>query len=273
MTMAKGTRSRLTWGLVVVVVALCWVLSLLGPLSWFIPLLMAFALVRLYVRKEWLALAATIFGNPLSVFFAGGLSDYMQGAPSLHYMGLRELEFYNVDRETRCFRRSGGCVIHSNEWVSQLPHNLALQVASKILGPPSRSYDGPYPDKEKSLGLVDSSPALDINLLRKGVIRTGDLTIQLDPEMIGEFGSMFGMFDIVDSVPLEDESGFRAQAVLSESRCLVLRLTEIDGAAGHDQDFVILIDRRNMRPFAYYCNKGRAFFRVPRVRYLAEDSR
>ena len=182
------------------------------------------------------------------------------------------MEFYNVDRETRCFRQTGGCVSHSNEWVFQMPHNLALRVAAKIFGPPARSYDGPYPSKEEALGLVASGSALDISLLRKGEVRVGKQMIQLEPEMVRELGFTFMMMPIADSEPTYDDEGFRAQAILYQGRCLILRLIDMSMGLGDEMDCLILIDARVRRPFAYYPIKGHQFPHSPRVRYLPENS-
>lgn len=271
---ARECRSAVSWGVVVViVVVLCWLLSILGPLSLLIVPIFGFAWIRAALCKAWVPLVVMVCANPFVVFFVHGFVDYSEGAPRLLSMGLPRMEFYNVDRETRCFRQTGGCVSHSNEWVFQMPHNLALRVAAEIFGPPARSYDGPYPSKEEALGLVASGSALDISLLRKGEVRVGKQMIQLDPEMVRELGFTFMMMPIADSEPADDDEGFHAQAVLYQDRCLILRFADRGIGSDDETDCLVLIDTRARRPFAYYPIKGRGFPHSPRVQYLPEDSR
>jgi hypothetical protein len=99
------------WAFAVVVVILCWVLSLLSILSWLILPLLGYAVLRVVRRSAWGPLVLLLLVNPLGIWFFHGMVDYAKGAPRLHYMGLPEMEFYNLDRETRCFRETGGCVI------------------------------------------------------------------------------------------------------------------------------------------------------------------
>lgn len=224
------------------------------------------------VRKAWLALTATILINPLCVFFAGGLVDYMGGAPKLRYMGLPRMEFFNVDRETRCFHGTGGCLVSGNEWLFQGCHNLGVYLAAKLFGPPSRSYDGPYPSRDEAFGLVASSPDLDIHLLCKGEIHVGNRMIQLDPKMMPELVPAYMMISSAGPEPSDDDLGFRAQAVFYQDRCLILRFADRGMGLGDETDCLVLIDARVRRPFAYYPIKGRRFPHSTRVQYLPEHS-
>lgn len=251
---------------------LCWVLSFLGPLSFLIFFILGFSVIRAIYRKAWLPLILLIAANPFAFFFVGGVVDYAKGSPMLRGMGLPGSEYHNIDPKTRCMRRSGGCVIRGHEWVSNGFHNLGVRMAVAVCGYPSRSYDGPYPSKEQALQRISNAPDLPLKEFRKGEIRFGDRLIRLDPSFVPEWGRMFGMFELMED--MEEEAGFEihAKAVLFEGRCLILRLTQPQGG-GETQEFIILLDTRNLRPFAYYHISGDSYFRFPRVQYLPRSSR
>lgn len=176
-------------------------------------------------------------------------------------------ESFNIDPQTRCIRRSGGCLIYGHEWVYIAPHNLAILVTTKIFGPPSGSYDGPYPSREQALELTTHTPDLSLEDLQMGKIKTANRLIQLDPSMIQDFAMTFGMFELSIDSPPEPDSGIIAKAVLVENRCLILRLTQSATPTTDKQDFIVLMDIRNERPFAYYRIADSPSSRVPRIQY------
>lgn len=263
------------WRHAIAMLLLCWALSFLGPLSYLIFFILGFAVVRAIYRKAWFPLILLIAANPLAFFFAGGIADYAKGTPTLRGMGLPGSEYHNIDPKTRCMRRSGGCLISGHEWVSQGFHNLGVRTAVAVFGYPARSYDGPYPSKEQALREISNAPDLPLKEFRKGEIRLGGRLIRIDPSFVPDWGRMFGMFELMEEMEgFEEEPGFeiRAKAVLFESRCLILRLAQPQGGR-ETQDFIILLDTRNLRPFAYYQISGDSGFRFPRVQYLPNSSR
>ncbi len=215
--------------------------------------------------------------NPLTVFFIGGMVDYAKGAPRLHYMGLPGMEFFNPDPITRCYRETGGCLVMENEWVWQDLHNLGVATLAKIFGPPSRSYDGPYPTKETALKAVSSGPKLDLPKFAKGRIDIDGRHIAISPEMVEKFFSTFGMYSLMSYQMDGDAYGGFVQAAVFENRCLILRIVESDSmpTTTHtdEKDCIVLMDLKNLRPFAYYRIKGDRCRRRPAVQYLPELSR
>lgn len=265
------------WWVVCVVIILSWALSFLSILSWLIPPLLGFTLVRAFRRGAWRPMLLLLVANPLAVFFIGGLVDYYRGAPALRSMGLHSTEFYNIDRNTRCFRQTGGCLVDGDEWVSQDFHNLGVLALVAVFGPPSRSYDGPYPSKEEATKFVSTTPKLNVPGFLKGRIPKGDQPIQLDPVMVEKLLLQMGSFLSVDHQFDEDSANSYAQAAVFQERCLILRVVVDDELTGRmdseHQDFVVLIDSKNLRPFAYYRNKGDFMGRRPAWQYLPELSR
>ena len=179
------------WSFVVGVVVLCWVLSLLSILSWLILPLLGYAIFRASRRRAWLPMLLLLVSNPTGMWFLHGMADYAGGAPKLRYMGLPSMEFYNIDPKTRCFRRTGGCLVGGNEWVSNDFHNLGVGVLAAVFGAPSRSYDGPYPTKEEALSAVANAPKLDLAEFAKGRIQVGmdaDIVV-FDPATVADLAT------------------------------------------------------------------------------------
>lgn len=260
------------WRFTAAMLSLYWVLSFLGPLSFLILFFLGFAMFRAASRRAWPPLILMIAANPLTLFFVGGVVDYSKGNPTIRSMGLPSFEFFNLDPQTLCFRSTGGCVVSGHEWVSHELHNLGVLAAVTAFGPPPGSYDGPYPAKQEALHLIADAPDLNPKDFQKGRVQAGGRMIQLDPTMIGEWGMMFGMFELMDGMEPDSDSGIRAQAFLLEGRCLILRLSQKDTYHGDVQDFIILLDARNRRPFAYYCIQGSPTSRIPRVQYQPRAS-
>jgi len=264
------------WSFVSVAVVACWVLSLLSILSLLIPPLLGFGLIKSWRRHAWLPALLLLIANPLGVFFMGGLVDYAGGAPTLRSMGLPSREFFNIDRESRCFRRTGGCVVSGNEWVFEVPHNLGVQISVAMFGPPSRSYDGPYPTKDEALKLVSAAPKLDVAEFNKGRIPNGNASIQLDPAMVERLLDDMGS-DLVLGDQLDGEaSKSSVQASVFEGRCLIIRFVDFvpfpTTTESNVRDSMVLIDLKVLRPFAYYGNKGDFRIRPSRIQYLPESS-
>lgn len=265
------------WTFVVVVIATCWVLSFLSVLSFLILPFLGFALFRTSRHRAWIPMVVLLLGNPLGFWFVEGLVDYAKGAPTLRYMGLPAIEFYNIDPKTRCFRRTGGCVVDGDEWVSQGSHNLGVLALATVFGTPSRSYDGPYPTREEALAMVAGSPKLNMSEFVKGRIMVGDRSLELEPGMLEKILSSVGDFSLTAYQYPDAAPGSFAQAADIEGRCLIIRIVEPDpfstATESENQDHMVLFDRKNLRPFAYYRIKGRQAMRFPRVRYLPEHSR
>jgi hypothetical protein len=265
------------WAFSIVVIALCWVLSVLSILSWLILPILGFTLLRASRRGAWRPMLLVLLANPLGVYFINGMVDYGKGAPTLHFMGLPNVESYNIEPKTRGFHRTGGCLVRGNEWVSQDFHNLGILALATVFGPPSRSYDGPYPTKADALRLVSSAPVLDVGNLLKGKISIERENLEMDPEQILTIVQDLRFLTLgYEDNP--DPSEVNARAALFENRCLILKLLEVDpyppGAIkSADRNFIILFDRKNMRPFAYYRINGDSATRRPRIQYLPEHSR
>jgi hypothetical protein len=247
-------RRPYRWSALILLLA-CWIVFPLGPLSWIMPFLLIWALWRAVSCRAIVTIAVISLANPLSFFFALGVKDYFSARPALHGMGLPGPEFGNLDRDTRCFHSTGGCVVSGDEWVHIVPHNLALRVATTVLGPPSGTYDGPYPTREEALAAFTPGTRVSLAEFRSGAIPTDSGLVRIDPavaEKIVRFLMPLSGYALGEQGELfEDE---QLSAALWRKRCLILRW-RLSGALlidGETAENVILIDVRTSKPFAVY---------------------
>ncbi len=71
----------------------------------------------------------------------------------------------------------------------------------------------------------------------------------------------------------EDDGDSFVQAAIIENQCLIIRIVEpAISINSTDQDAIILVDLKNLRPFAYYRISGQ-FGHYVSLQYLPEFSR
>jgi len=275
MAFSKGSRNGGTWKVPAITLGFCYLAALLGPISYLIIPILLWGLAITLLRKSWLAFLVLLMANPLALFFTGGALSYARGSPSLLSMGLPSRGFYNIDPATRSFRRTGGCVTRSQEWVYQAPHNAAVTLLCALMGPPSHAYDGPYPGELLALDLSSSAGQLDISEVAGGRIRLGEQEFIMPAENARTLLEDMGVFGGFTPGFMEDDLSPRIQGALYEDRCIILLFTHpavypstTEPAA---EKFIVLLDRHNMRPFAWYEIQGHLRLRSPRLRYLAEN--
>lgn len=235
-----------------------WIVSPLGPLSFALPFLLLLAMWRAVCARAPVVLGIICLLNPLSIFFARGVVDYCGGRPAFRGMGLPSYEAGNVDPETRCFHRSGGCVVSGEEWVHIAPHNLALHLLVLVLGPPSGTYDGPYPTREEAIAASTSGTPVSRADFRSGKIQTQTKPVVLKQEMTTAIAEkLLGLsryaFDDI-------EDGFKDQlfATIWRERCLILRWRDDPEQSNGSEiaELIILVDIHDSRPFAIHRISG-----------------
>ena len=248
----------LPWNAAGITLLVCWVTSFLGCLSFvIIPFIIIGIIVAIW-RKAILPCLFVILLNPLSIFFFGGVVSYIGGSPAYGFRGLPRIESLNPDRQTRCFRRGGGCVVHGNEWVYLRPHNLALDVMVSLFGPPRNAYDGPYPSKEDALHHIENAAFISLEDFREGRIAVDEQIIELGEELLGKLVTGLEFYSLLSYLEYANENveNVTVQARTFEDRCIILRITETYDISNNSDDvmndFLILLDKNNKRPFAYY---------------------
>lgn len=265
------TRERTAMAAVYILI-FSWIAAFLGPLSFVIPILILIGIPLLCWKRAFRPLVWLLLLNPLTVAFGFGVASYLQGAPHLRYMGLMSIEFYNVDPDTRCFRSTGGCVVESNEWVRDVPHNFALATLTTIFGPASRCYDGPYPSKEEAMQAVETAEPTPLDVFVGGNVMAEGKAVDLAAPMVAKIleGSAF----LALQPGHDDDVRTEITAATFHDRCLVLRIRRgeaDDEPEAPGGDVLILFDMKNKRPFAYYLLRQGAVVGWPPVGYLPED--
>lgn len=259
--------------LTLMLLATCWVLSYMSVLSVAMLPILGFYLLRYAGSVHWKAFLCLFLLNPLSVAFMSGVVSYAKGAPTLRGMGLYNLEGYNIDRKTRCFRSSGGCMVSGNEWVYIAPHNSALKIMSFIFGPPSKSYDGPYPTKEEAFALSEKGMSISPEDFKLGKVVMRNRSYQLGtffPNAILYRGFLLsGFFE-------DNETELKITASIYRERCLILRFEESyyfpeEHPGSEKIDFAVCLDLETQTPFAYYAPPNRYLRGYPPFFYLPEE--
>ena len=263
--MKPGSIQKRPWAMACLVVLGCWAITFIGPLSLLIVPALIVATVWMVRRRAWFALTLLLASNPLGGFFAGGVLDYARGTPTLHFVGLPGIESYNLDRSSRGFPRGGGCLVSGNELVFSLPHNSAVRMMAKVFGPPSNSYDGPYPTKEEAMALTEDAATTPVREFLEGKVKVDGENQELGSDLIDKLigGLDFGY------VVYSEEGMVRAS--LYDERCLILRLSDKHGYGYPDT--MIFFDREAKRPFAYFNLSEGSMRRHPPMSYLPEHDR
>lgn len=134
-----------------------------------------------------------------------------------------------------------------NEWISISPHNSALGLMSWVFGPPSRSYDGPYPSKEQALAILSEATEVAMPDILSDRIPCGPDVCLLEEGVGPALVSGLGFYPL-DKPDDSDEDQIKISAVFYQERCLVLRIRQ----KRNYLDYLLLIDRTKGKPFAYF---------------------
>jgi len=254
---------RQPWLRVLLLLAACWALVLLGPLSYLVLVAVPLALWRAWSQRARLALVLLLVLNPVSGFFIAGVAAYVDGGPVLRLPDLPDLEAYNPDPANRCSRGVGTCLVQGSEWLTLHTSNAAVRLMCHGFGPPAQAYTGPYPTKDEALVLMAKALLTPVDQFLQGRVLADGKMIKLRSAVVSALAGLVG---------LEDDASTPVQALLYQDRCVILRLCRPPGpaaeSAGCGTDILVLLDRSKQRPFAYYRIAGEALPRVPAVTYL-----
>jgi hypothetical protein len=240
-------------------------LALLG-LSWLppstyglrlvLPLFWVAAIVLGMWWRTWFTLVVLLF-SPVSAGALSGITDWFSTKPAFHGHGLPSAESgYNLDPGTRCYYRSGGCVVVGTEAFYTTPHNFALRAMIAFFGNPRNSYPGPFPSKQQAISLTDRVEVTAPEMFLQGTIRADGKDVSLGKELVEAI-----TFD--HDFPDKPLAGYErsARGVLLENECLLVRVkdrwTWPDGYVASDNDAIYLFDLKKKQPFARYIINGK----------------
>jgi len=254
---------RRPWLRVLLLLAVCWALAFLGPLSYLVLVAVPLALWRAWRQRARLALVLLLVLNPASGFFIAGVAAYVDGAPVLCLPNLPDLESYNPDSVNRCPRGVGSCLLQGSEWLTLHAFNAAVRLICYGFGPPALAYTGPYPTKHEALELMAKALLTPVDSFLQGRVLADGKMVKLRPAVASGLAGLVG---------LQDDATTPVHACIYQDRCVILRLSRRSAAAASAEDFatdiLVLIDRSTQRPFAYYPIAGTTLPRVPPVTYL-----
>jgi len=119
-----------------------------------------------------------------------------------------------IDRHTRLPIATSGCLIDGDEWVRDVPYNLALHFVTGIVGPPAGTYGGPLPTDPEARAALVHAASLDWRVLAQDRVRIDDRSIALQ-RWLGRalIRAMYGFDPLRDepSSPLAPEGLIRAR--------------------------------------------------------------
>jgi len=241
----------------------CWAVAFLGPFSLLVVPAVLIALWRAWCRRTRVALVLLLVLNPVSGFFIAGVATYVNGAPVLHFRHLSDLESYNPDPSDRCPRGPGSCRINGSDWLTIHTTNAGVLLMCRCFGPPALAYNGPYPSKAEALATLPETLLSPVDQFLKGRVLADGKMVKLQPAVVRALAGFFG---------LENDDTTPIHARLYHNRCLILRFSRrTDPSATAEifgTDVLVLVDRSNQRPFAFYQISGISLPQSPPVTYL-----
>lgn len=235
------------------------------------------------VRRRVVAFVLLVVLSPVSLAFCVGVVGYWAGTAELWYMGLPGTEFHNLDRQTRCPKATGGCLVNGGEILTLVPHNTAVRLMSAVFGRMRGTYDGPYPTRDEAqAALAHAGPVPLEDLLRDVVLIDGE-EIHLDRhvgrDLVGRLSMSMLANDVLEGNPVDErmrEMLGHMEAAIWQHRCLVLRIPSRFRGAGlldptaEECAMIAVIDREAGRPFAYF-GEGGYYHNFPPVDWFRDD--
>lgn len=250
----------------------CWLVSFLGHLSFLIIPLWMYGAWYSWRRRSLIGFMLLLTLNPLSIPFVRGLIAYRQGAPTILHSGHARMRRWNVDRQSRAFRVGGSSMMTGNEWTWQAPHNLAVRLMCAVLGPPRKSYDGPFPPFDEAVSLTETADTISYNDLIEGSFTVDSSAIELGPDFGPALVEQFTQFYL--SALMQDSSYARTRihGRLVKERCLLLRFIRETSYQESDWirelDCLVFVDLDVSRPFAYWPLTGASHIGGPSFTYV-----
>jgi len=238
---------RVNVTLVVGTIVACWVLAVLGPLSFLFPLLAVGVILHLLSKRQMIAAGSIVAFSPcmLAVCLAG--FSYANGTATLMGMGYPGQGFFNIDPASRCLRSTGGCCVSGNEWVFMLPNNVTVKALSATLGPMPGTYRGVYPTEAEAKQAIQRGTKISETELRSGFLAIKGHVVKLD-EGVGA-----RLLDSLHYDLLFESARPPITATVYDNDCLILRIPVVqDWDSKTPSAAIALISTEKGRPFAYY---------------------
>ncbi len=190
-----------------------------APLGVLLAFLLACALI-LKKRKlaSLLAMLSPFIVTPM-LSFSIGIISYATGHAHFKTVGL--IMSPRFDRTHRIPTWSSGCMVDGSQLITHPPHNLATAAMSRLFGPASNAYLGPYTTAKEAWSMIDSR-GVPVQK-SKNQLTVGAHVVPLEGRGIRSLSSA--------------ELGDGSKGLLLEDRSLLLALSD------PDQSRLYLLDR------------------------------
>lgn len=245
----------------------CWITILFPPASYLsivILILGAFALSQTG-KYAWIALIVLL--HPVPVFFGTGVAAHASGKPYLlvDRPGVRMLP--RLDYTTRGEVLSVESRFPWAGWIRLYPHNIAMQLSTRVFGLAEGAYDGPCPGRREASPHAVSYEEFPLGELLADRVIAGERTFELQPGTGQRLIAGF-QFTGLPEDPVESDGetpGTTVGAYLMGNKCLIVLLRDI--SEWGRQEVAVLIDADKGKPFACYSfespvpNPGFSYYR------------
>jgi hypothetical protein len=212
-------------------------------------------------RSRRPALALGFLAVPLGVLLTLGILAWNSLRPRFQGMGLPGTASFNLDRNTRCYQTTGGCMGNGCEWLKEWPQNFGLSLMCATFGPPPHTYHGPYPTNEEIQSLINNAPLIPLDEFLDGKMTIQGRQIELGKQTVDRLFSDLGIL-FPDSPVTGSRTEVRA-GIFQES-CLVIgaRASGNPAVGLPETEGVYLFELKGLKPFARFVFKGHAY-RIP----------
>jgi hypothetical protein len=158
-------------------ITLVWMVMLTVPFLTVVAIILPTALFL--ARTAFLCLLFFVALTPLGLSFAQGVGDYCRGQAVLRTEGY-PWNLPTLDRETRCYWQSSGCVVQGHEWAIHQPYNHAVRAMTSLFGHMRGVYTGPYPTESEAIAALEGRTLVLWEDLLEGRVVLGRVVIPVD---------------------------------------------------------------------------------------------
>lgn len=248
-----------------------WLVALFDPTGMVFLFTVPIVAVRWIVHRRWPTALLYLLLLPTTLTAIQAVADYRAGTARLRYSGLPGTSFHNEDPTFRCGRASYGCIVSGGEWITQLPYNTTVAMLVRCFGYMPGAYDGPYPSEEETKAALSGAQAIDWKTLEAGMVTVGGDHVRL-ADGVGKTLLERSLFSSYIDSDWRWRDGRKRPSVTATSwrdRCLLLSIPAILMSEEKESAMLVVIDRNNGRPFAYY-ELGDYHHRFPPVEWKPE---
>lgn len=228
-----------------------WVPAILGCLSFASFFIFVGFLAWLLEKRRFSAAIVLTFATPMSVIFFLAVEGYLTGTTGLCFVGLPNTNGCNLDRELRCERLSGGCIVMGNEWLTNDLHNAVVYLMTRHFGPMPGSYTGPYPTESQAIAAMQAGTVVPFASFQRDQFQIGQDLIRLDQGVGARLLQRLHRYEVeYPGLP-------EITAVIWQEECIIVRIPVQPQMGSTGESAAIALFSRSMgRPFAFYGEGG-----------------